>query len=150
MSKAKDQKGKKLKMGDHRTFFGCKRCCKTDLKLGNMGHRAVVSHMQSKNHVKAEKHHESIKTFFHKHSSANKSNPSQTAISSSASTPTSNSQDKQLQPIQTPGAINVDEIENTPGKFPNYSSIRCVYKPGFNSENYMVFQNCSKGQFILF
>ena len=93
-----------LKQGDNRTLFGCKRCAKTDLKLGNMGLRAVVSHMKSRSHLKAEdvhkNVHKSVQNFFKKHKPS-ASPHSSSSQASEMSTLTSNSASASSSQVET-------------------------------------------------
>ena len=94
-----------LKQGDNRTLFGCKRCAKTDLKLGNMGLRAVVSHMKSRSHLKAEDVHKSVQNFFKKHKPS-ASPHSSSSQASEMSTLTSNSASASSSQVETTSTSN--------------------------------------------
>ena len=102
MSKQKNQKQKQtyfnvnwmqeeelkhwLTKGTDDNHFGCQWCNQTKLKLGNMGERALRSHMKSDKHKKAKKHHEEIQNFFQKHTNVSTLSVVPDASTSSAPT----------------------------------------------------------------
>ena len=117
-----------LKKGDDPTKFGCKRCCKTDLKLANMGIGALGSHIKSKTHMKAEAVNQSVKNFFTKHtpsstssspstslpSSQNESPLSTAASASTASSTTASSSTASSSTASSSGSVDVVEIDVEP------------------------------------
>ena len=80
-----------VKQGSNKTLFGCKWCNKSDLRLGNIGKRALRSHMKAQCHDDAKKHQEEIQNFFQKH--AVSSGSSTTSQSSSTSSTPAHSQE---------------------------------------------------------
>ena len=82
------------KLPSDNTQFGCQWCNPSNntFKLGNMGERAVLSHMKSKKHDEAKTHHEEIKKFFQKHVAQSSQNSVAKSQDTASSTTTSSAE----------------------------------------------------------
>ena len=118
-----------LKQGGSNTLFGCKWCNKSDLKLGNIGKRALQSHMKSQNHETTKGHQEAIQNFFRKHPSQ-----SSTSSASSASSTPAHSQETSSAPSLSSTPIETEVALKSPGDVPEVISIEVAQSSSASSD----------------
>jgi hypothetical protein len=112
-----------LKKLPDNTQFGCKWCnpSRNTFRLGNMGERAVLSHMGSNKHIDAKKHQDELKNFFQRHvpksspnfASTSSSNESQGATSAESQDTTSSSSAESQEDTSSAEITNASAAEST-------------------------------------
>ena len=116
-------------------LFGCRLCNKFEFKLGNMGKKAVNSHMGSKKHDLAVKHREQIANFFHKHGTPPMSSIASAVLPSttmpSPSSPSSSSVPVVVEDDVTNAAKSQDSSKN----LLQSTITQCDRKSGYEGRN---------------